>query len=229
MKEILIGILMLANFSHLEAQSLFKLTGHVIFNETGQEVPHLKISVLSSDLLIDTTIVCDKNGVFKVTLPAQEYIVEISGDSLTGGQMVKVIKDTNIELKAYYDIQNDYKIFQKGFNSIYEGLSTIGFKDDLTFRRITFVDNYATYSFIENGTYRLSGDTIITKTLNIECYDINLVKKYVDRLESYVMRKDTSSYLLDQNKNKYRLTTFEKLNSKFEVLKKEWLENVKQK
>jgi len=229
MKAILIGILLLANFSHIEAQSLFKLTGHVIFNETGQEVSHLKLTILSSDLLIDTTILCNTNGVFKVNLPPKEYIIEIRGDSLTGGQMVNVIQDTNIELKAYYDILNDYKVFQKGFKSIYEGISTIGFKDDLTFRRTTFVDNYATYSFIENGVYRLNGDTIITKTISIDCYDLNLVQKHVNRLEYYLIRKDTCSYLIDQNKNKYHLTTFGKLTSKYELLKKEWLEIENQK
>jgi len=195
------------------------LSGEVIFNETGEKVKYQKIGILSPDISLDTTISCDNSGHFEINLSKSDYIINISGDSLAGGQWIELKRDTVISLKAYYNPYNDFKIFKSGFKNIYQSRSsTLGFKENMTFRKTNFIDNYFIYSYIENGVFEIRQDSIILKTISIDGYNSNLTNSLLNKV--YFFRIQQDSILVDQTNEKFYPKTFLQLKVQFDEINK---------
>jgi len=209
MKQTIIILIISLIAIHAYSENLVELSGFVVFNETRQKVDHIEITFTS--LLKDTAIYTDNEGFYKINLPKTSYSIMISNDSLIGFSLINMDSNKSIDLMTYYNYMNDYKIFRSGFKQIYKNqLGVLGLKENGEFRRTTFVCHYAAYSFIENGLYKINGDTLILKTLSIDSYN-NLDNNLIGHIDTCIIKQGSIQYLDNEIRNRYSLIQFKEL------------------
>lgn len=193
------------------SQELIELSGYVIFNKTNEKVGNTEINFLSHDLSYDTTIIADNNGYYKVIIPKNQYHILANNDSLTGSSTINIAKTSYKDILMQYNPIHNYKIFKTGFSKIYTNKNTItiGLKDNGEFCRTTFICCYAIYSLTENGTFKITGKKLTTKTISTDShYHIDEV---TNKIKTYTIKKDSCEYIVDYKGTRYYLTDFDKL------------------
>ena len=209
---LLINLITINSFSN----GLIELSGYIIFNETNAKVANIGVNFLSLDLFHDTTIYTDNKGFYKVTLPNNQYRIMITNDSLIGVSTINLLETKSNDFIVYYNFMHDYKIFKTGFQQIFIGNNsvTLGLKNNGEFRRMTFVGIYAAYSFIENGLINQNGDTVITQTKSVDCYN-NMNMDRIGHIENYIKKHDSIDYLIDKNNIRFNLIKFKDLEKEY--------------
>ena len=214
------SILLLIVNINLFSQDVYNLAGFVYFNKNSERLPNQLLRISSSDLHIDSIIITDSNGCYKILLPKGIYSISILNkityntlnDSLWGLSSIDLTKNKECNIKARYNYMYDYNIFRTGFSKIYsksdEYSVRIGLMPDNKFRKTVFIGNFTGYSFIENGTYKIIQDTLFTKTISVDSYYSDDSIKYTGSENFYIIQKNTSEYLIDKYKNKYQLEKF---------------------
>jgi len=210
-RYILILIIILIGINSY-SNGFIELSGYVIFKETKEKIENIGVNIISHDLSIDTTIFTDDNGLYKILLPQSHYILMTSNDSLIGVSSVDLEFTKAIDLIAYFNYQNDYKIFRNGFQQIFisNNSETLGLKSNGEFRRTIFVGIYAAYSFTENGFYEIKGDTIITEVKSVDCYN-GMNTDRIGHIDSYIKSPNSPFYLIDKSKNRLEMIQFNDL------------------
>ncbi|MDD2799545.1 MAG: hypothetical protein PHV20_13220 [Bacteroidales bacterium] len=205
---LLVNLIAINSFSNV----LIGLSGNIIFNETYEKLSNISINITSLDLSHDSTIYSDNTGFYKVILPKNKYILTITNDSLISVSLIDLKETKSIDLTVYYNYMHDYKIFKNGFEKIFTSKNsiTLGLESNGKFRRTTFVGIYAAYSFTENGLFEIKGDTLITKTQSIDCYN-NMNMNLIGHIDYYTTKQDSIDYLIDKNNIRYNLIQFKAL------------------
>ena len=215
MKSYLTLLVLLVSLNSF-SNDLIEFNGLVEFSETDAGVGNILVEILSLDLTYDTSVFTDKNGLFKVYLPENQYSLMISNDSLIGSENINLLTPMTRNIVVHFNYLNDYKIFKTGFEQIYTGKNfvTIGLKSNGEFRRTVFVGDYAAYSFIENGLYQIKGDTIVTKTCSIDSY-IKINKDLTGQVEYYAISGNSVDDLVDKSSTRYKLVNYKELEKMY--------------